>query len=90
MQAHEQTSIYTALHTPKVWKRLVDAYSIVKRKHLKNFFHHINNLHQNIKLNIEKESNGEKAFFHTLLIRNNGKISVVLYRKPIHTDQYLR
>ena len=54
-----------------------------------NFFHHINNLHQNIKFTMEEESNGELAFLDTLLKWNNGDISVVVCRKPTHTDQYL-
>ena len=52
-------------------------------------FHHISNLHQNIKFTMEGESNGELAFLDTLLKQNNGKISVLVYRKPTHTDQYL-
>ena len=82
MQAHESTAISTALHPPKVWERSVDdVYSIVKRTQLENFFHHINNLHQNIKFTMEEESNGELAFLDTLLKRNNGEISVLVYRK---------
>ena len=66
MQAHESTAISTALHPPKVWERSVDdVYSIVKRTQLENFFHHINNLHQNIKFTMEEESNGELAFLDT-------------------------
>ena len=38
---------------------------------------------------MEEESNGELAFLDTLLKRNNGEISVLVYRKPTHTDQYL-
>ena len=38
---------------------------------------------------MEKESNEELAFLDTILKRNNGKISVLVYRKPTHTDQYL-
>ena len=56
---------------------------------LENVFHHINNLHQNIKFTLEEESNGELAFVNTSLKKNNGKISVVVYRNPMHTDQYL-
>ena len=56
---------------------------------MENFFHHINNLHQNIKFTMEEESNGELAFLDTLLKRNNGEISVLVYRKPTYTDQYL-
>ena len=90
MQAHESTAISTALHPPKVWEQFVDdIYSIVKRTQLENFFHHINNLHQNIKFTMEEESNGELAFLDTLLKRNNGEISVLVYRKPTDTDQYL-
>ena len=57
--------------------------------HFENFSHHINNLDQNIKITMEKESNGELAFLETLLKRSNGEISVLVYRKPTHTDQYL-
>ena len=90
MQAYERTAITTALHPPKVWERFVDdVYSILKRTHLENFFHHINSLHQNIKFTMEEESNEELAFLDTLLKRNNGEISVLVYRKPTHTDQYL-
>ena len=38
---------------------------------------------------MEEESNGELAFLDTLLKRNNGKIFVLVYRKPTHFDQYL-
>ena len=38
---------------------------------------------------MEEESNGELAFLDILLKRNNGEISVLVYRKPTHTDQYL-
>ena len=86
MQAYERTAITTALHPPKVWERFVDdVYSILKRTHLENFFHHINNLHQNIKFTMEEESNAELAFLETLLKWNNGEISVLVYRKPTHT-----
>ena len=90
MQAYEHSTITAALHPPKVWKQFVDdIYSILKHTHLEKFFHHINNLHQNIKFTIGEESNGELAFLDTSLKRNNGEVSVLVYRKPTHTDQYL-
>ena len=90
MQSNESTAISTALHPPKVWERFAhDVYPIVKRTHLENFFHHISNLHQNIKFTMEEESNGELPFLEILLKRNNGEISVLVYSKPTHTDQYL-
>ena len=90
-QIYMQASAITmALHPPKVWEGFVDdVYSIIKRMHLEIFFHHINNLHQNIKFTMKEESNGELAFLDTLLKQNNGEISVLVYRKPTHTDQCL-
>ena len=91
MQVFERTVITTAPHPPKVWKRFVDyVYYVFKRTFLENFFHHINNLHQNIKFTMEEESNEELAFLDILLKWNNGEISVLVYRKPTHTNQYLQ
>ena len=56
--------------------------------HLEKFYH-INNFHQNIKFTMEEESDGELVFLDTLLKWNDGKISVLVYKKPTHTDQYL-
>ena len=90
IQAHEQTARSTALHPPKVWKLFVDdVYSIFKQTHSENFFHHTNNLHQNIKFTMEEGSDGELVFFDTLLKQINGNISVLVHRMPTHTDQYL-
>ena len=90
MQAYERTAITTALHPLKVWERFVDdVYSILKLMDLENFFHHINNLHQNIKFTVEEESNGELVFLDNLLKQNNAEISVLVYRKPTQTEEYL-
>ena len=52
MQTYECTTITTSLHPPKVWEQFFDdVYSILKCTPLENFFHHINNLHQNINYN---------------------------------------
>ena len=93
MQTYESIAITTALHLPKVWEQFVDdVYSVLKRTHLENLFHHINSfqsyLDQNVKF-IMEENNGELAFLDTLLKRNNGEISVLVQRKPTHTDQNL-
>ena len=50
----------------------------------------VTSLYTNIPIiDMDEESNGELAFLDTLLKRNNGEISVLVYRKPTHTDQYL-
>ena len=76
------------LHPPKVWERFADdVYYRLKRTHLQNFSHHMNNLHQNIKFTLEEECIGELPLLDTLLKLNNEKISVLVYRKPTNTDQ---
>ena len=80
MQADECTAISAALNPPKVWEQFVDdVYSILKRTHLENFFHHINKLGQNVKFTMEEESNRELAFLETLLNQNIGKIFVLIF-----------
>ena len=62
---------------------------ILTHVHLENFSHCINNLHQNINFPMEEESSGELVILDMLLKCNTGKITVLAYRKPSHTDQYL-
>ena len=82
MEAQEQSAISTDLHPPKVWKPFVDdIYYILKQKLVPS--------HQQSWKKMEEENNRELAFFHTLLKSNNGKISVLVYSKPMHTDPYL-
>ena len=60
MQIHGQTAMSTTLHPPKNWERFADdLYFILKRTHLENFFHRIDNLHQNSKFIMEEKSNGD-------------------------------
>ena len=43
----------------------------------------------NIKFSMEEERNGEQVFCDTLLKQNNGRVSVLVYRKFNHANQYL-
>lgn len=68
IQDHEQTTISTALHPPKVWQQFVDDfYFVLKCNHIKNFFNHYSNLHQNITFTMEEKNDGETAFLNTSL-----------------------
>ena len=87
MHAHEQTTIIMTLHL--LQRFIENDYSILKCTHLENIFCHINNLHQNINFTIGEESNGALAFLDTLLKHNDGNISVLVYKKLTHADQYL-
>ena len=72
-----------ALLPLKVWEQFVDEFlSILKHTHLKNFFNYIRNLSQSIKFTTEEEGMENQHF----LKRDSGKISVLVQRKPTHTD----
>ena len=91
MQAHESTALITTSNPPKVWERFVDdVFLIIKKSSLESFFNHVNGLHDQIKFTIEKETDSRLPFLDTLIKRNDdGSISILVYRKPTHTDQYL-
>ena len=38
---------------------------------------------------MEEEKNGELTFSDIMLKRDNGKISLVVCRRPAHSDQYI-
>ena len=92
MQSLETTAITTADHPPKVWERHVDyVFSIVKKSYLQALLEHINNLHPQTQFTKEKENNSTLPFLDTLVQRNHHKaISVKIYRKPTHTNHYLK
>ena len=66
-------------------------FSIIRKSNLHDFFQHINCLHPKTKFTMETEENSQLPFLDTLIQRNSDNtISVKVYRKPTHTDQYLK
>ena len=92
MQSLETTAITTADHPPKIWERHVDdVFSIVHKTYLQELLEHINSLHPQTQFTNEEENNSSLPFLDTLVQRNHDKtISVKIYRKPTHTNQYLK
>ena len=92
MQSLETTAITTADHLPKVWeRRLDDVFLIVHKIYLQELLEHINNLHLQTQFTKEEEDNSTLPFLDTLVQQNHDKtISVKIYRKPMHTNQYLK
>ena len=84
--------ITTADHPPKIWERHVnDVFSIVHKAYLQELLEHINNLHPQTQFTKEEESNSSLPFLDTLVQRNHDKsITEKIYRKPTHTNQYLK
>ena len=91
MQSSEATAIPTPDHPPEVWERHVDdILSIVHKIYLQDLLEH-NNLHPQTKFTKEEENNSPLPFLDTLVQRNHSKtISVKIYGKPTHTNQYLK
>ena len=91
MQALEMTAITTADHPSKIWERHADdVFSVIQRNYLQELLHHINSLHPQTQFTKEEEQDSILPFLDTLVQRNPDKtISVKVYRKPTHTNQYL-
>ena len=53
------------------------------------FHENLNSIDSNIKFTIEHEDHGQIAFLDTVVSREDGTISVDVYRKPTNTDRYL-
>lgn len=77
---------------PRHWWRYVDdVFAIIDRDFLQSFTNHLNTVHHKIKFTVEEEKNGELPFLDLLVIRMpDGTVSHTVYRKPTHTDRYLR
>ena len=92
MQSLETMAITTADRPPKVWEHHVDyVFSIVCKACLQELLDHMNNLHSQTQFTKEEESNSALPFLDTLVQRNYNKtIFVKIYRKPTHTNQYLK
>ena len=77
---------------PSKWFRYVDdTWVLIKQSELDKFFDHINNIDPNIKFTQEGLSDHKLAFLDCLVsIEKDRTLSVFVYRKQTHTDQYLQ
>ncbi|XP_072037413.1 uncharacterized protein [Amphiura filiformis] len=77
---------------PSKWYRYVDdTWVLIKACELDRFFNHINQVDPNIKFTQEGLSDNKLAFLDCLVHVAEGlSLSVSVYRKQTHTDQYLQ
>ena len=77
---------------PSKWFRYVDdTWVLIKQSELDKFVDHINNIDPNIKFTQEGLSDHKLAFLDCLVsIEKDRTLSVSVYRKQTHTDQYLQ
>ena len=79
-------------HMPSLWLRFVDdTFVINKTEHSQQLPQHINNPDPHIQVTVEEQSQeGTLPFLDTLVtIGPNNTFNTTVYRKPMHTDQYL-
>ena len=81
---------YTPTHQ-KFGNAMLMTSSLLNENPTYDFFQYIDSLHPKTKFTMETEENSQLPFLDTLIQRNrDNTISVRVYRKPTHTDQYLK
>ena len=93
MEHFEEQALESAPHPPSLWKRFVDdTFVIVETSYKEEFLHHINSLNSHIRFTVENtREDGSIPFLDTLITPNNdGSLQTKVYRKPTHTNQYLK
>ena len=93
MEYLEQKALSTAPHPPRFWCRYVDdTFVIHKEANKEGFLQHINSVDPAIKFTVENnKEDGSIPFLDTIVKpEENGGLSITVYRKPTHTDQYLQ
>ena len=76
-----------------MWKRFVDDICvIIKEAHKQEFLEHINSIDPHIQFTSEdSKADGSMPFLDMLITpTENGRLNTTVYRKPTHTDMYLK
>ena len=74
-----------------MWLRYVDdTFVIQKEYHKQNFLEHINSVNLAIKFTVDdNKDDGAIPFLDTIFKpKAHGRLSITVYRKPTHMDQY--
>ena len=93
MEYLEQKALSTAPHLPRFWHRFCDD-TFVNHKEVnkQSFFLHINSVDPAIQFTVENNKEGGSIPFLDAIVKPeaDGTLSITVYRKPTHTDQYLQ
>ena len=92
MEYLEQKALSTA-PPPRFWHRFVgDIFVIHKEANKQDFLQHISSVHPAIGFTVEdNKEDGSIPFLDTIVKPEaDGSLSITVYRKPMHTDQYLQ
>ena len=89
----EGRALRSAANPSWVWYRFLDDIWVIQQQFSKQeFLDHINSIDPAIKFTIEgTQGNGAIPFLDTLIIPQiDNSLSITVYHKPTHTDQYLQ
>ena len=93
MEHFEGEVLRFASYLPRYWYRFVDdTWVIQQQAHKQLFLDHINSIDPNIKFTVEgNQENGAIPFLDTLVKPEaDSSLSIKVYCKSTHTDQYLQ
>ena len=93
MEHFEGKALRSATNPPWVWFRFLDDTWVIQQQASKQaFLDHINSIDTAIKLTVEgTQGNGAIPFLDTLITPlADNSLSLTVYHKPTHTDQYLQ
>ena len=92
MEYFKQKALNSAIYPPRLWLRYVDDTFVIQKEENKQIFlEHINSVDPAINLTVEDiKQDGAIPFLDTLVKPEaDNTLSITVYMKPIHTDQYL-
>ncbi|XP_045541880.1 uncharacterized protein LOC123723345 [Papilio machaon] len=92
MEYYEEEALKHAPLKPRYWWRYVDdVFALVPRQAVTQLLNHLNDVHPKIHFTTEEENEGTLPFLDVLVKREpSGDLVHTVYRKPTHTDRYLR
>ena len=89
----EREALWSASRPPRHWFRYVnDTFIIQQQVHKQGFLEHINSIDPAIRVTVEgNQGNGAIPLLDTLVTpKVDNSLSITVYHKPTHTDQYLQ
>ena len=93
MEHFEREALHSASNPPRYWYRFVDDTWIIQQSvHKQGFLEYINSIDPAIKSTVEgSQGNGGIPFLDTLVTQEAvNSLSITVYHKPTHTEQYLQ
>ena len=92
MEYFEQKALSTA-PAPRFWCRYVDDTCVIHKEiHKQEFLQHINSVDPAIQFTVETNKEDGAIPFLDIIVKPeaDGTLSITVYRKPTHIDQYLQ